>query len=115
MIADTTSISQYILKPYEAKMNILKQAKAFYRGISEVNDTAVFVDKIGKFNGGWRFNWTLNSNVYKELESTGNLRKIRDSKFRQELSKYYSRLVMVQQISDKSESGLNSFGMKLLL
>ncbi|MGB6035871.1 MAG: DUF6090 family protein [Cryomorphaceae bacterium] len=109
LIADTASISQHILKPYEEKKNILKEAKAFYRGISEVNDTAVFVDKIGKFNGGWRFNWTLNTNVYKELESTGNLRKIRDSKFRQELSKYYSRLVMVQQISDNSESGFRQF------
>jgi len=109
LISDTTSISQYIIKPYEEKMNILKKAKDFYRGSSEVKDTAVMVDNIGKFNGGWSFNWTLNTNVYKELESTGNLRKIRDSKFRQELSKYYSRLILVQQITDKSESGIRHF------
>ena len=109
LISDTTSISNYLIKPYEDKMNILKQAKEFYRGTLKVNDTLMFVDKIGKFNGGWRFNWTLNTNVYKELESTGNLRKIKDSKLRQELSKYYSRLTMVQQISDKNESGFRHF------
>jgi len=109
LIADTTSLSQYIIKPYEAKMNILKNAKAFHRDAYIVNDTVEFVDEIGQFNGGWRFNWTLNTNVYKELESTGNLRKMRDSDFRQELSKYYSRLAMVQQLSDKSESGFRQF------
>ena len=109
LISDTTSISKYLIKPYEDKMNILKQAKDFYRGTLKVSDTVVFVDQIGEFNGGWRFNWILNTNVYKELESTGNLRKIKDSKFRQELSKYYSRLAMVQQISDKNESGFRHF------
>jgi hypothetical protein len=109
LIADTTSISLYLIKNHQEKIDILKLAKKYNRAIQKIRDTTIFVENLNKIMGPWKFTWTLNTNIYNELESTGNLRKIRDRKLRQEISKYYSRLAMVQNISDKSESGFRSF------
>jgi hypothetical protein len=109
LIADTSSISMFVIKTYKENFETLEQAKAFQRGSYQIKDTIAFLNRIGKSKKAWSYIWTLNTNVFKELESTGSLRKIKDSNLRYELTKYYSRLYLVQQISDKSESNFRNY------
>ena len=109
LIADTSSISMYVIKSYDENFETLKQAKAYQSGSIQIKDTLAFLDRLGKSKKAWSYIWTLNTNVFNELESTGSLRKIKDANLRYELTKYYSRLDLVQQISDKSETNFRNY------
>ena len=109
LMADTTAISLNVLKHHQEKIDILKLAKKYNRETYQISDTIRFVENLNKIVGPWKFSWTLNAHIYNELKSTGNLRKITNAPLRQEISKYYSRLDMIQTISDDTESGFSRF------
>lgn len=106
---DTMGISNYILRSYKKRRQGLIQGREYYQDSFQVNDTIDFVEKITGSNMEWAYIWTINTNVYNELQSTGNLRKIRDPELRQEISKYYSRLNLAQKISDDYDCNFRKF------
>lgn len=105
---DTLEISK-IIGSYKKRRQGLIVGRKYYQGSYEVKDTIDFIDKITGSNMGWNYIWTVNTNVYNELQSTGNFRIIRDSELRQEIAKYYTRLYLAQKISDDYESNYRKF------
>lgn len=109
LIADTTGLSLYVLQPFYEKENNLKLGRDYFKGNYQINDTIEFLNKIALAKSMWGFVWTLNTNVYSELKSTGNLQKINNPELRQDIARYYSRLDLGQLISDTNKSDYKKF------
>ena len=79
----------YILGRYKRKIESLENGKAYYQGHYVIKDTLQFLKDIG-YGGVFGYaSLNLNKNTYNELISTGNLRKIKSDKLRNEIVNYY--------------------------
>jgi hypothetical protein len=106
---DTATVNAYLINKYEINIERLKLGRSFYRGSYTVKDTLNFIGEIAQAGGGGSFIWTRNTNTYQEMESTGNLRLIRNEELRAKITRYYSRLNLVQQISDNGNPNYRKF------
>ncbi|WP_152558122.1 DUF6090 family protein [Altibacter lentus] len=98
---DISAINAYILDEYELKLQRLELGRDFYKGEFVVNDTISFINDLQIAGEGPGFIWSGHTNTFNELESTGNLRKIRNDSLRKKIIEYYSRLKIAGNKLDK--------------
>jgi hypothetical protein len=88
--ADTAWINWYVIDRYDRKVNALHKVRAYYQGAYEIGDTLAFLDEVGYGAVFGNVVFSFNRGVYDELVSTGNLRKIRSIRLRDEINAYYA-------------------------
>ncbi len=86
---DISWVNNYILDRYKRKVENLEKGKAYYQGNYVIKDTLQFLKNIGYGGVFGNAAFNLNKNTYNELISTGNLRKIKSDKLRNEIVTYY--------------------------
>ncbi|MCR9291043.1 MAG: DUF6090 family protein [Bacteroidetes bacterium] len=86
---DTSYFNDRRIKNIKTKIEALNQAKAYLLGNYQINDTLLFLNKVGYGARYSRVVATSNSSTYTELVSTGNLRIIKDKEIRKEIINYY--------------------------
>lgn len=74
---DTSWLNFYLINRFDHKVAALKKVKDFYQGSYEIRDTHAFLVAAGYGAVFGNPGFAINRNVYDELVSTGNLRKIR--------------------------------------
>ena len=99
---DISWSNKYILDRYKRKVESLENGKAYYQGNYVIKDTLQFLKDIG-YGGVFGYaSWNLNENTYNELISTGNLRKIENSRLRNKIINYY-------ELSNANEVGSKNY------
>lgn len=86
---DISWLNSYILDRHDRKVKSLKNGKAYYQGVYIIKDTLQFLNDIGYGGVYGTAAWSFNTNTYRELLNTGNLRKIESNTLRTEIINYY--------------------------
>ncbi|RED47146.1 hypothetical protein DFQ10_101929 [Winogradskyella eximia] len=86
---DQSLLKRITINRYERKVECLEKGKAYNQGNYIIKDTLQFLDDIGYGGVFGNVNWSLNTNTYNELISTGNLRKIKSDSLRNNIITYY--------------------------
>lgn len=97
---DQTLLKRITIDRYERKVECLEKGKAYNQGNYIIKDTLQFLDDIGYGGVFGNVNWSLNTNTYNELISTGNLRKIKSDSLRNNIITYY-KISNAYQISGR--------------
>lgn len=108
--ADTTWLNFYMINRFDRKVAALNKVKSFYQGTDEISDTLAFLAEAGYgavFGNPGGF--AINRNVYDELVSTGNLRKIRQETLRNQINTYYAYVKRVDDGARFYQSGYVNF------
>ncbi|WP_179321245.1 DUF6090 family protein [Winogradskyella helgolandensis] len=86
---DQSLLKRITIDRYERKVACLEKGKAYNQGNYIIKDTLQFLEDIGYGGVFGNVNWSLNTNTYNELISTGNLRKIQSDSLRNSIVTYY--------------------------
>lgn len=102
-------MNKYILDKRDRKVKSLENGKAYYQGTYVIKDTLQFLNNIGYGGVYGNAAWSLITNTYNELLSTGNLRKIESNTLRTEIINYYEYNNSIDNTSKNYISGYLPF------